>query len=271
MKDISLRPTKLILSLFEQIQKSDRLPNNDRNSIVKRAIKAALDNQNIDWQFVSTLTVDEDRFEGNVPKHVVLKVEEEPFNRINGQIKETFGMKKITIPYTLKLLLVHYLSSLTQVDLDKAHTQLSLEVHLPMLKSEYAHSLYRNKKRLMDVCRVYLKTQPQLQQDLTQRITQHNLQLNTVHNLSAFFPDGRTATGIPTRTYLAQILAGWFIQQAESQYETALWDGVLDHIIKTLEEQLQIVNASSLEKMRVKKDSETADYYKNIYARMMSR
>ncbi|MCL2560480.1 MAG: hypothetical protein FWE07_08320 [Turicibacter sp.] len=271
MKDISLRPTKLILSLFEQIRKCDHLPNTDRNSIVDRSIELALKNRNIDWLFISTIFVEEDGFEGNIPNHVVLKVAEEKFDAVNEQIRVAFAMEKITIPYTLKLLLVHYLSSLKQVELSPPSVSIPHEINLAVYKGEYTQSLYRNKRRLLDVCRVYLKANPSLQQNLMQRVTEQNLELNKRYDLSKYFPDDRTEMGTPTATHLAQILAGWFISLAEAQYETSLWDGILAHIIKTLEEELQMINESPLQKMGLKKDAETADYYKNVYSRMIGR
>ena len=271
MKDISFRPTKLILSLFEQIRKLDHLPNTDRNSIVNRATMMALKNKNINWQLISAITVEEDGFDGSIPKHVVLKVDEENFNLVNGQIKDAFSMEKVTIPYTLKLLLVNYLTSLNQTSLDVAQVSLPSGIELAMFKSEYMQSLYRSKKRLLEACKVYLKVHIKLQQDLTQYSIRQHTQLNDIHDLSKYFPDKRTETGVPTMAYLAQILAGWFIFTTESQYESSFWDGILDHIVKSLEDELQIQNESTFEKLKTKKDAETADYYKNVYSRMMGR
>lgn len=287
MKDISFRPTKLILSLFEQIRKLDNLPNTDRNSIVERAMTIALKNKNLNWQFVSAMTIEED-FIGSIPKHVVLKVEEERFNLINEQIKNAFNKEKITIPYTLKLLLVNYLASFKQTNLADAQISIPQEIDLALFKSEYAGSLYSNKKRLLETCKVYLKSHVKLQQNLTERATYQNKQLTNIYDLSSyfpdqrstasastlkdnFFPDKRIAFGTPTATYLAKVLAGWFIFMVESQYETSVWNNILDHIVKSLEDELQIKNESPFEKTRTKKDAETADYYKNVYARMMSR
>ena len=271
MKDISFRPTKLILSLFEQIRKLDPLPNTDRNSIVHRAMLAALKNKNLSWQFISAMAVDDDVFTGTIPKHVVLKIDEEKFDLINEQIKTAFSMEKITIPYTLKLLLVHYLSSLSQVEMPTSQLQIPQEINVALLKNEYERSLYPYKKRLFETCKIYLHAHTPLQQCLTERAMHQSLQLNKFYDLSHYFPDHRTQTGSPTTTYLAKILAGWFIFLVESQYEVHDWNNSLDHVVKSLEDELQIKNESPLEKMRTKKDPETADYYKNVYARMMSR
>ena len=271
MKDISFRPTKLILSLFERIRKLDNVPNTDRNSIVHRAMVTALKNKNLDWQFISAMSVDDADFIGNIPKHVVLKIEEEKFNLINEQIKGTFNMKRITIPYTLKLLLVNYLSSLSHVDVVTHQVSIPYEIDLALFKNEYTHSLYGDKKRLLETCKIYLKSHVKLQQDLTERAIHQSNHLNKLYDLNHYFPDKRTEFGTPTATYLAKILAGWFIFMVESQYEQRDWNDSLDYLVKSLEGELEIKNESPLEKMRTKKDSETADYYKNVYARMMSR
>lgn len=270
MKDISFRPTKLILSLFEQIRKLDNLPNTDRNSIVERAMTFALKNKNLNWQYVSAMTIEEN-FIGSIPNHVVLKVEEEKFNLINEQIKNAFNMDKITIPYTLKLLLVNYLAFFNPTIIADDHVSIPQEIDLALFKSEYVGSLYSNKKRLLEACKVYLKAHVELLQNLTERATYQNKQLTNICDFSSYFPDKPIEFGTPTTTYLAKVLAGWFIFMVESQYEASIWNDVLDHIVKRLEDELQIRNESLFEKIKTKKDAETADYYKNVYARMMSR
>lgn len=287
IKDISLRPTKVILSLFEQIRKLDNVPNTDRNSIVARSITVALENKNINWQLVATMSIEED-FIGNIPNHVVLKVEEENFNVINEQIKNAFNKEKITIPYTLKLLLVNYLAFLNQPNIAEIQASIPQEIELALFKSEYVGSLYRNKKRLLETCKVYLNSNVSLKKNLNERATRQNKQLTNVYDLSNyfpdlmrtmstnslkehFFPDKRIEFGTPTETYLAKVLAGWFIFMVESQYETSIWNDVLDCVVKNLEDELQIKNESPFEKIRMQKDAETSDYYKNVYARMMSR
>ena len=273
MKDISFRPTRLIMSIFEQIRKLDNLPNTDRNSITERALVIALKNKNLDWKFISTITVEED-FKGSIPKHIVLKVDEEKFNLVNEDIKNTFNMEKVTIPYTLKLLLSNYLSSLSSItNSHVAPTEIAVpkEIDLMLLKSEYVQSFYSNKKRLFEACKIYLKENIRIQKDLTERAMKQHQHLNKFLNLSKYYPDKRTEFGTPTATYLIKVLAGWFIFMVESQYEPSEANDVLDYVVKNLEEELQIKNGSLFEKMRSIKDAESADYYKNVYARMMSR
>ena len=273
MKDISFRPTKLILSLFEQIRKLEHLPNSDRNSIVHRAMEMALKNKNLDWQFISAMTVEEDGFVGSIPKHVVLKVDEEKFSLINEQIKAAFEMEKITIPYTLKLLLVNYLASFSQTNVTDPQIVIPGGVDLTLFKHDYAGSAYIGKRRLLEACQAYLKANPKLHNNLSERTTHQYRSLTKLHDFRGYFPDHDNNMGVetPTASYLAKILAGWLIFTVESQYEAHAWNSTLDHIVKGLEGELQIKNESPLEKIRAKKDAESADYYKNVYARMMSR
>jgi hypothetical protein len=270
MKDISFRPTKLIMALFEQIRKLDNLPNTDRNSIVERAMGIALKSKNLDWKFVSAITIDE-CFAGSIPKHIVLKVEEEKFNLINEQIKHVFSMEKITIPYTLKLLLVNYLSSLSQTNVPTSQFTVPNKIDLALFKNEYVQSPYRHKKRLLEACNVYLEAHPNLQQDLIEHAIHQQNQLTMFCDLSKYFPDKSTEFKTPTAIYIAKTLAGWFIFMVESQYDVSKWNDVLDHIVKSMENELQIKNESPFEKIRTKKNTETADYYKNVYASMISR
>lgn len=265
MKDISFRPTKLMMSLFEQIRKLDHSPSTDRNSIVERAVASALKNKNLDWKLISTMTVEE-IFDGSIPKHIVLRIEEEKFNLINEQLKNTFNVEKITIPYTLKLLLVNYLFSLNQTHV----VSVPSDVNLALFKNDYVQSSYGNKIRLLEACKIYLKTHMKLQVDLTTHATSQHKQLINFCDLSHYFPDKRTEFGTPTTTYLAKVLAGWFIFMVESQYEVSEWGETLDHIIKHLEDELQIKHGSPFEKIRAKKDAETTSYYKNVYSRVMS-
>ena len=275
MKDISLRPKKQLMNLFEAVQNLDNQPSTNRNSIIDRALDVALNTRYINWQSVSEVSI-EDNFNSHVPIHIVLKVDEEKFARVNKQIKETFQVDKITIPYTLKLLLTLYFIHLKQQsdsanqndninEILKSDSKVSeSRIDTLALKNVYEQSLYSGKKRLFEMCRVFLKNHPNINEQLTY---QSSCDLNKYAgfiDLDKYFA-GKMHESNPTSTYLAQVLAGLFILRIERISESDKSSkNMLDQIVKQLETEFQILGEAV-------NHIDSADYYKDVYAKVMGR
>jgi len=267
MKDISLRPKRQLMNLLEVVQNLESLPTTNRNSIIDRALDIALTTTYINWQSVSEVSV-EDKFNSHIPAHIVLQVDEEKFSRVNEQIKGAFDAPKVTIPYTLKLLLTLYFIHLKQ-QTDTANENSNIneilmpdtKIHTLALKNEYDQSLYSGKKRLFEMCKVYLKNHPNINEQLT---IQSSCDLNKyieLIDLNKYFKD-KVGESNPTSTYIAKVLAGLFILRIESTFPLAESKNILDQIVKQLETEFQIIGEAA-------NHADSEDYYKNVYARMM--
>ncbi|MCL1991178.1 MAG: hypothetical protein FWG67_09860 [Defluviitaleaceae bacterium] len=267
MKDISLRPKQQLMNLFEAVQKMENLPKTDRNSIVDHAMKVALTSNNVDWQAVSEISIGE-TFKDAIPAHIVLKVDEKRFLQIKAQIKTTFGTEKITIPYTLKLLLTLYLVYLkqqTNVASQREHLGELLTADLKMntllLKSEYEQSIYSGKKRLFNVCQVFLKQYPIIYEQLLRQSKEDLKICRMFTDLNKYFDQEATETS-PTPMYLGKVMAGLIILRIESTTHPNGMKAALDHVVKKMEAELQTIGHAI-------DHEEAISYYKNIYAKMM--
>ena len=269
MKDISLRPKEQLMILFEAVQKMENLPGTNRNAIIERAIDIALKSNYVNWKAVSEVSVQHD-FNAHVPNHIVLKVDEQKFAIVNNQIKMAFKMEKITIPYTLKLLLTLYFIQLKQ-QTDNANQSDHFSellspsiggINLLVLKNEYEQSIYSNKRRLLDVCKVFLRNNLEVRASLA---TQSQAEMQIYHDfidLNKYLPQKATRT-TPNTTYLGKILAGLLLLRVESVYETTESKTIVDQILNQLEIEFKTVGTV------IDNAAESTDYYKNVYAKMM--
>jgi len=266
MKDISLRPKKQLMSLFEAVQNLDNLPSTNRNSIIDRALNVALKSSYVNWQAVSEVLI-ENNFNSSIPNHIVLKVDEEKFLQVKKQIKEAFSVEKITIPYTLKLLLTLYFIHLKQ-QTDAANEKGSTgdllkpesKIDTVALKNEYEQSFYSGKKRLLEICRVFLKRNPNINEQLVEQSALGLKMCTDFIDLRKYFASINESS--PTSTYIAKVLAGLFILRIESVFEPTESKNILDQLIKQLEVEFQTIG-------HVIDNTDSGDYYKNVYAKMM--
>jgi len=267
MKDISLRPKKQLMSLFEAVQNMENLPISNRTLMIDRALDMALESSYINWQAVSEVLFEEE-FTGYIPRHVVLKVDEEKFSQINEQIRETFNTEKITIPYTLKLLLTLYLIHLkqeresvgegTQIDEMLAF---KTQIDTLRLKNEYEQSIYSGKKRLFDMCKILLQQSPTIHEQLF-RVGRRDLEMFMGFlDLNKYFKNDMTEKN-PTLNYLGKVLAGLFILYIETTTEPNEIKSSLDDVVRKMEIEFKTLGQA------ITQDS-NRDYYKDVYAKMM--
>ena len=267
MKDISLRPKKQLMSLFDAVQNLDNLPSTNRNSIIDRALNVALKSSYVNWQAVSEVLI-ENNFNSSIPNHIVLKVDEEKFLQVKSQIKAAFSVEKITIPYTLKLLLTLYfihLKKQTDAASDTGSMSELLEPDVKIdtmaLKNEYEQSFYSGKKRLLEICKVFIKSNPSINEQLMEQCA-HSLKMCTDFiNLGKYFTNMSESN--PTSTYIAKVLAGLFILRIESVFEPNDSKIKLDQLIKQLEDEFQTIGHA------IDSNTDADEYYKNVYAKMM--
>lgn len=267
MKDISLRPKLQLMNLFDAVQKLENLPSTNRNTLIDRALDIALSHKSLNWQAVSEVAIP-NTFNARVPNHVVLKVDNEKFTTINEQIKETFSVAKITIPYTLKLLLTLYFIHLKQQTDNASQSENMGELLAPdmkinplLLKQEFEQSIYSGKKRLLELCKVYLRKKEDVKTQLSAMCEATITNVSQLVNLNDYFSP-KSSEGVINSTYLAKVLAGLFILRVELAGEVVDSRAVLDKIVRQLEQDLETVGA-------VAPDIDSTDYYKNVYAKMM--
>lgn len=265
MKDVSLRPKKQLMGLFEAVQNMESLPTNNRNAVIERALDVALTSSYVNWQAVSEVLVEES-FTGSVPTHVVLKVDPEKFFQVNDQIKQAFTATKITIPYTLKLLLTLYFIHLKQqrepASKDEALKEISIpqkQINTLLLKNEYEQSIYSGKKRLFEMCKVLLKQSPELHKQLLHAGRRDLEKFNDIFDLSLYLSNQETN---PTLTYLGKVLAGLFILFIESTTQPQEIKSVLDGVVRKLETEFMTIGSAITQ-------NEGKEYYKDVYAKMM--
>jgi len=275
MKDISLRPKKQLMNLFEAVQKLDNLPGVNRSLIIDRALDIAIQNKNINWQSLTEVAV-ENNFNGKIPSHVVLKVDESKFLKVKLQIQATFGVEKVTIPYTIVLLLTLYFIHLKQqVDLLKQDSPISdlpkiakklnhldFKVDTWVIKNRYEQSAYAKKQRLLSVCELLIKSDFEIKNQLISQNSASLQRLRDLVNLDKYFNVATTPT-IPTTTTLAKILAGIFIVRVSNIVDVVSnRNQLLDQIVNQLEaEFLPLENSTN--------NVNSATYYKEVYAKMM--
>jgi len=267
MKDISLRPKPQLMNLFENVQYLESLPTTNRNAIVERALEVALKTTYINWRAVSEISL-ENNFNNNIPSHIVLKVDEDKFKQISDQIKEAFDVTKITIPYTLKLLLTLYYIHLKQqsekaIESENVDELLDGQIHIDTLKlkNEYEQSLYSGKKRLLEMCRLYIKQSDSLKAKLIEQVKQNQKVISEFVDLKHFIPFNPQEI-IPNEIFLAKVLAGIFIFRIESYFDQINSKTYLDQLVKKLESEFQTVG-------KVMEQVQSTDYYRNVYSRMM--
>jgi len=267
MKDISLRPKKQLMSLFEAVQKIENLPNTNRSTIIERALDVALASSFVNWQAVSEVVIEE-VFTGHLPNHVVLKVDQEKFLQVNEQIKKAFSADKITIPYTLKLLLTLYFIHLKQqrepVYQDEQLNDIltsKAQINTLHLKNEYEHSIYSGKKRLLEMCKVLLQQSSTINDQLLRAGKRDLEMLFGCLDLNKYFAAGIKGKN-PTLTYLGKVLAGLFILCIESTTQPNEIKNSLDDVVKKMEAEFQTIGYAIAQE-------NNEDYYKDIYTKMM--
>ena len=270
MKDISLRPKQQLMNLFDAVQNMENLPSTNRNAIIERALDMALKSNYVNWNTVSEVSID-NHYASKVPNHIVLKVDEEKFAQINGQIKTAFKMEKITIPYTLKLLLTLYFIHLKQQTDNASQSEHLSELLIPdtssslnllALKLEYEQSIYSSKRRLLDVCKVFLRNNLEIHAGLASQCQAEMQVYHDFVDLTKYLPDKAIKTA-PNMTFLGKILAGLLLLRIESIYEPNESKTILDQILNKLE--IEFNTAGSV----IDNTIDSADYYKNVYAKMM--
>ena len=274
MKDISLRPKQQLMNLLDAVQQMENLPSTNRNVIIDRALNMALKSSSVNWNAVSEVSIDH-LYEDKVPNHIVLKVDDEKFSTVNEQIKSAFNVEKITIPYTLKLLLTLYFIHLKQQTDNANQQEHTSQLLIPVnavatvvknfdtlaIKNGYEQSIYSWKKRLADLCKLYLRNNADVHEQLLNQCQADLKVCIDFIDLSKYLGEKATNTQ-PTMTYLAKILAGIFIIRIESSFEPNESKVMLDQIVKGLESEFQTIGAAIDE-------NNSAEYYKNVYAKMM--
>jgi len=129
------------------------------------------------------------------------------------------------------------------------------------LKNEYDQSLYSGKKRLFEMCKVYLKSYPNINEQLTIQSSCDLNQYIEYIDLNKYFED-KASESNPTSIYIAKVLAGLFILRVESTSLPTESKNTLDQIVKQLETEFRIIGEAA-------NHADSEDYYKNVYARMM--
>ena len=267
MKDVSLRPKKQLMNLFEAVQRMENSPEANRNAIISKAMILASGSSKIDWQSLSKITIEEN-FDKEIPNHIVLKVDEECFLKIKEQIKFAFGAEKVTIPYVVKLLLTLYYVHLSQQAEDaqkKVHIKqtfaFDLKVDTVVLKNEFEQSIYSGKKKLLNLCKILLMKNPDLYEQLLSQC-KHDLKVYT----DFFEPNKYFAYEMgeqnPTLIYLTKVVAGFLILRIGSVSGIDEARRILDEIVLKMEADLQVFGQPFDNKV-------DATYYKNVYAKMM--
>ena len=267
MKDISLRPKVQLMNLFEGIKRLESLPSVNRNAIVARALHVALKHDYIDWQAVSEVNIPT-LHDDKMPAHIVLKVDGDKFEQITTQIKAVYTTEKITIPYTLKLLLTLYFIHLTQQSnmvSENGHFESligpDVKIDTIGLKYLYEQAAFVGKKRLLEHSKTILKNHAGLRLRLRDAVKDVQNKLTTFFPMADYLP--KTLQGVDvTEVYLAKVLSGVFIYQVEQRSKNGESKVAFEQLLKHLDEVLGVVGVLA-------DGDESADYYRNVYAKMM--
>jgi len=110
-KILSVRPNQHITSLLFEIQKY--LPHTNRTEIINLAITKSI-NKNVHWKMISESSY---KIYQNLdmPAFMQIKTTEESYETICNEILNSFkdqGLKRVTAPYLIKLVLINFLSLL---------------------------------------------------------------------------------------------------------------------------------------------------------------
>jgi len=153
---LSLKPTTEILALFAKIKEIEGHPNNDRVSVVKRAMEAC--STNIDWKIISKERIINKQInqKGIAPPALMkISVDQELYMNISNQIRTTFCIERVTQPFFIKLILINYLMLLKANTAPQNTTNESsflelITIFIDMLKSGEGEELNSIKKILLD-------------------------------------------------------------------------------------------------------------------------
>ena len=112
-KILSIRPNIHIMSLLYEIQ--NHLPDTNRTEIINLAITKAK-SKNVDWKIISKSSY---KIHQNLemPTFMQIKTTQESYDTIYNAILNSFkdqGLKRVTAPFLVKLVLIYYLSLLIE-------------------------------------------------------------------------------------------------------------------------------------------------------------
>lgn len=127
MYTLSLRTTPPILTLYAKI--AEYQPGVNRTDLTNQAISYAL-SAGVDWKSLAKMNIKSGEDDSEGPNLIQLKVDGEVWRTITEQIKNAFTppLKKITIPYAVKLILIGYLRYLAGAGVPKEADSISVEV-----------------------------------------------------------------------------------------------------------------------------------------------
>ncbi|MDD7796309.1 hypothetical protein [Clostridium sp. 'White wine YQ'] len=214
---LSIRPNKQISALFMEIQQYHEIAN--RNEIVNWAIEKAIDH-NIDWRTISKFKIDEDVDELKQPDFMQIRVEKNKYNAISEEIKEFFGLERVTAPYLIRLVLANYLSSLKNIEKNKMFTtsekMIDFGIDCMVFKNEYDTSNYQKKEILLELCRKYLENcNLEMNESIRKQINLKIEAFSDYFNVNKYYPPRRSTLGKCNIIYVSKVLAGLFLVVAE--------------------------------------------------------
>ncbi|MBP3039727.1 hypothetical protein J9303_09540 [Bacillaceae bacterium Marseille-Q3522] len=218
-KVISIRPSKTIIHLFNEIKIADTHQEADRSSIFNRALEMAAD-KNIDWKAISLIRFKVNTAEIVPPEFMKIKVDETGYNAVLKEIKDTFLLKRVTAPYLAKLVLSFYLSELkkgsNQEVISLASRMVDFGLDCLVFKKEYDLSNYAKKEKLYQLSKKYLEEYDvNLNKQIRNQVNVKIKNYSDYFNIDKYVHKPRGDFGTCNIIFVAKVLSGLFLTLSE--------------------------------------------------------
>lgn len=234
-KMLSIRNNKQISSLFAEIQEYQEAAN--RTEICNLALEKAIE-QKVEWKVVSKIKINEIAIDTKQPEFMQIRVNESNYDEVAEQIKDTFGLKRITAPYLIRLVLVNYLSFLRNHEKENSITIAEKMADFGMdclvFKNSYELSEDDSKEELLDLVRKYLeKFNIKLNMRIRSQMNQKIKQYSDFFNIEKYSPKPRSNFGTCDIRFVSKSFTGILLTLVEiGEYET-------EEIIHSLENAMK--------------------------------
>lgn len=222
-KILSVRRNKQISSLLAEIQEYQGSVN--RTEIINLGLEAAVENIP-KWKDVLKIKIKEIEFDTKQPEFMQIRVNENTYDKVAKQIKNSFGLKRLTAPYLIQLVLVNYLSMLKgskkEEIINTAEQMINFGIDCLVFKNAYDVSDEDNKEELLDLVRKYLeKYNIELNEKIRSLMNLRIKQYSDFFNIEKYAPKRRSNFGTCDIRFVSKILAGVLLILSEiGEFET---------------------------------------------------
>lgn len=220
IKYASVRPTEELLTVFELIKSVDGEQDLDRNSIFDRAMHYVLELdvheriilKHVAKQKMKTMEIEE------IPASLKVRVDPILFDKTVELFRQVFQIKRIKIPYLMRITLMAYLIHIQDEDtiIQEVKPLIEFGIDPFVFKQEYESSSDPRKKRLYELSRVYLEeVDVKLNINMREQINKQIKEISDYYNVTKYLPKKRENFAKTNIIFTAKVLAGLILLHSE--------------------------------------------------------